>query len=391
MASAFANNTQHMNSSDKISNSKAKTNYNYLRLVSKTNKKSTSCYEDYITSSSGNVVLKTKKKIEPDDEQISDQEPKYIPISQLVRASSYELLRSINKGYYLPTSIPKGEINRPPYTYGEKCLQSVDKTMISQNPNTSGDLQDILFNEYLDFGNLTLITNTTFKSNSLAVPDTDDTKITKINEGQPNELQIIDASFGDYIIDPDNILNNFKDCDLSTYLGLENENNILEGSLQGSFNETHIVDYDNPLNFAISHIDEHENIALTGGSGQGAIVSVKVDVYDVDDTVIVVGVNFTFDVAEHEVRVSAINITNGGEGYVVGDDLTLTLILPGGSITIIKTFTLTNTNLYSSTIEKIVQWKKIDNTSVNFPSNKYKKFGSNKPIFFYDYDKCSSD
>ena len=40
MASAFANNTQHMNSSDKISNSKAKTNYNYLRLVSKTNIKS---------------------------------------------------------------------------------------------------------------------------------------------------------------------------------------------------------------------------------------------------------------------------------------------------------------------------------------------------------------
>ena len=52
MASAFANNTQHMNSSDKISNSKAKTNYNYLRLVSKTNRKSTSCYEDYKTSSS---------------------------------------------------------------------------------------------------------------------------------------------------------------------------------------------------------------------------------------------------------------------------------------------------------------------------------------------------
>lgn len=265
MASAFANNTQHMNSSDKISNSKAKTNYNYLRLVSK---QSTSCYEDYITSSSGNVVLKTKKKIEPDDEQISDQEPKYIPISQLVRASSYELLRSINKGYYLPTSIPKGEINRPPYTYGEKCLD-IDNPWTKQNPNTSGDLQDILFNEYLDFGNLRLITNTTFKSHPLASPDANDTKITKIKEGQPNELQIIDASFGDYIIDPDNILNNFKDCNLSTYLGLENKKNE--------------------------------------------------------------------------------------EG------------------------------------DTIVQWKQIDNTLVYFPSNKYKKFGSNKPIFFYDYDKCSSD
>ena len=266
MASAFANNTQHMNSSDKISNSKAKTNYNYLRLVSK---QSTSCYEDYITSSSGNVVLKTKKKIVI-DEQISDQKPKYIPISQLVRASSYELLRSINKGYYLPTSIPKGEINRPPYTYGEKCLESDDKTMKPQNPNTSGDLQDILFNEYLDFGNLTLITNTKFiTSDPLAI--TEDSEITKINDGSGNELQIIDASFGDYIIDPDNILNNFKDCDLSTYLGLENKKNE-EGD---------------PIH--------------------------------------------------------------------------------------------------------IVQWKQIDNTSVNFPSNKYKKFGSNKPIFFYDYDKCSSD
>lgn len=266
MASAFANNTQHMNSSDKISNSKAKTNYNYLRLVSK---QSTSCYEDYITSSSGNVVLKTKKKIETDDEQIEDPEPKYIPISQLVRASSYELLRSINKGYYLPTSIPKGEINRPPYTYGEKCV-SKDNKMIKQNPNTSGDLQDILFNEYLDFGNLTLITNTKFiTSNPLAI--TEDSEITKINNGSDNELQIIDASFGDYIIDPDNILNNFKDCDLSTYLGLENKSNIE------------------------------------------------------DDTI----------------------------------------------------------NPY------IVQWKQIDHSS--FPSNKYKKFGSNKPIFFYDYDKCSSD
>ena len=267
MASAFANNTQHMNSSDKISNSKAKTNYNYLRLVSK---QSSTCYEDYITSSSGNVVLKTKKKIEADDEQIEDPEPKYIPISQLVRASSYELLRSINKGYYLPTSIPKGEINRPPYTYGEKCVGN-DNKMIKQNPNTSGDLQDILFNEYLDFGNLTLITNTTFKSSDL--PILDDTKITKINEGQPNELQIIDASFGDYIIDPDNILNNFKDCDLSTYLGLENKSNI-----EDETNKPYIV-----------------------------------------------------------------------------------------------------------------QWKQIDNTSVNFPSNKYKKFGSNKPIFFYNYDECGSD
>ena len=254
MASAFANNTQHMNSSDKISNSKAKTNYNYLRLVSK---QSSTCLNPYITSSSGNVVLKTKKKIVI-DEQISDQEPKYIPISQLVRASSYELLRSINKGYYLPTSIPKGEINRPPYTYGEKCVDN-DNKMKSQNPNTSGDLQDILFNEYLDFGSFTLITNTTFGKSD---------QLTKINEGQSNELQIIDASFGDYIIDPDNILNNFKDCDLSTYLGLENKSNIE------------------------------------------------------DDTI----------------------------------------------------------NPY------IVQWKQI-NTS-NFPSNKYKKFGSNKPIFFYDYDKC---
>ena len=34
MASAFSNNTEKLNSSDRTSNSKAKTNYNYLRLVS---------------------------------------------------------------------------------------------------------------------------------------------------------------------------------------------------------------------------------------------------------------------------------------------------------------------------------------------------------------------
>ena len=34
MASAFSNNTANLTSSERTSNSKAKTNYNYLRLVS---------------------------------------------------------------------------------------------------------------------------------------------------------------------------------------------------------------------------------------------------------------------------------------------------------------------------------------------------------------------
>ena len=52
MASAFSNNTERLNSSDRTSNFKAKTNYNYLRLVSL---KNVDCKNKRFSSSSGNL------------------------------------------------------------------------------------------------------------------------------------------------------------------------------------------------------------------------------------------------------------------------------------------------------------------------------------------------
>lgn len=61
MASAFSNNTENLYSSDRTSNSKAKTNYNYLRLVSLKNvdnkPKYVGCNNKRFSSSSGNVIL----------------------------------------------------------------------------------------------------------------------------------------------------------------------------------------------------------------------------------------------------------------------------------------------------------------------------------------------
>ena len=62
MASAFSNNTANLTSSERTSNSKAKTNYNYLRLVSlknvdNVNPKYVGCKNKRFSSSSGNVIL----------------------------------------------------------------------------------------------------------------------------------------------------------------------------------------------------------------------------------------------------------------------------------------------------------------------------------------------
>ena len=60
MAFAFANNTQNLNSSDKISYSKSKTNYNYLRLVSlkqNLDNKQPICSSDKYFSSSGVLLV----------------------------------------------------------------------------------------------------------------------------------------------------------------------------------------------------------------------------------------------------------------------------------------------------------------------------------------------
>jgi len=235
MASAFSNNTEKLNSSDRTSNSKAKTNYNYLRLVSLKNvdkpPQYVGCNKKRFSSSSGNVILGYNSNTPPK----RSSHPNEATLSKLVSTRSYDLRNSINKGFYLPTTIPKNDttnnnINRPPYTYDPACnkfFEAEDETLYTK-PNTSGDLQDILFNEYLDFGNLTLITNTqfvaekSFNSNNTSQEGKD-----SINDNRPfktmnpNQIQITDASFGDYILDPENIINNYKDSNLSTYLELE--------------------------------------------------------------------------------------------------------------------------------------------------------------------------
>ena len=228
MASAFSNNTENLYSSDRTSNSKAKTNYNYLRLVSlknvdnnNVNPKYVGCKKKRFSSSSGNVILGYNSNTPPKRSSQASE----ATLSKLVSTRSYALRNSINKGYYLPTTIPRNDttnnnINRPPYTYDPSCTvfnEQGDEKIISYGvPNTSGDLQEILFNEYLDFGNLTLITNTQFvKDNEKNSPP--------FKTMNSNQLQITDASFGDYIIDPDNIINNYKESGLPSYLGLQNK------------------------------------------------------------------------------------------------------------------------------------------------------------------------
>ena len=231
MASAFSNNTERLNSSDRTSNFKAKTNYNYLRLVSLKNVDNQSnyvgCKNKRFSSSSGNVILGYNPNPQDTPPKRSSDSSE-ATLSKLVSTRSYDLRSSINKGFYLPTTIPKNDttnnnINRPPYTYDPDCnefFEQEDEIYYTQ-PNTSGDLQDILFNEYLDFGNLTLITNTQFVNNSLNndLDNINDTRPFKTMN--PNQVQVTDASFGDYIIDPNNILKNYKDSELSTYLNLQ--------------------------------------------------------------------------------------------------------------------------------------------------------------------------
>ena len=228
MASAFSNNTEKLNSSDRTSNFKAKTNYNYLRLVSLKNvdnpsKNFTGCKNKRFSSSSGNVILGLDDNLTSSTSTSSNS-----TLSKLVNTRSYALLNSINKGYYLPTTIPKNDttnnnINRPPYTYDPSCnfLNMTEDEFITGYtvPNTSGDLQEILFNEYLDFGNLTLVTNTQLINDTNNENDND----VPFQTMHPNQIQVTDATFSDYIIDPDNIITNYKDSNLSTYLGLQKE------------------------------------------------------------------------------------------------------------------------------------------------------------------------
>ena len=241
MASAFSNNTANLTSSDRTSNSKAKTNYNYLRLVSlknvdnnNVNPKYVGCKNKRFSSSSGNVILGLDDSVINEQRKTQSDFPppgreSELALSKLVNVRSYDLRNSINKGFYLPTTIPRNSttndnINRPPYTYDPEC-----KTYFTQpdqiitgytQPNTSGDLQEILFNEYLDFGDLTLVTNTQFIKDS----GTNDIPFKTMYN---NQVQVTDASFADYIIDPDNLITNYKDSDLPTYLGLQDASSTL--------------------------------------------------------------------------------------------------------------------------------------------------------------------
>ena len=239
MASAFSNNTERLNSSDRTSNFKAKTNYNYLRLVSLKNVDNQSnyvgCKNKRFSSSSGNVILGYNPNPQDTPPKRSSH-PSEATLSKLVSTRSYDLRSSINKGFYLPTTIPKNDttnnnINRPPYTYDPDCtkyFKPEDETLYTK-PNTSGDLQDILFNEYLDFGDLTLITNTQFINNSVN-KDRDNVNDNRpFKTMNPNQVQVTDASFGDYILDPNNILKNYKDSDLSTYLNLQKQQSHYDG------------------------------------------------------------------------------------------------------------------------------------------------------------------
>lgn len=243
MASAFSNNTANLTSSERTSNSKAKTNYNYLRLVSLKNVDSPpnyiGCKNNKFSSSSGNVILglddsviNEKRKTQSDDFFPPPSRSSQLALSKLVNVRSYDLRNSINKGFYLPTTIPRNSttndnINRPPYTYDPECktyFTHPDQIITGYTqPNTSGDLQEILFNEYLDFGDLTLVTNTQFIKDS---GNNDIPFKTMYN----NQVQVTDASFSDYIIDPDNLITSYKDSDLPTYLGLQDASSTLKES-----------------------------------------------------------------------------------------------------------------------------------------------------------------
>ena len=236
MATAFSNNTANLTSSERTSNSKAKTNYNYLRLVSlknvdNVNPQYVGCNNKRFSSSSGNVILGYDSNTPPKRSSLTGE----AILSKLINARSYELRNSINKGFYLPTTIPKNNttndnINRPPYTYDPACQSyfTPDGVIVTYTqPNTSGDLQEILFNEYLDFGDATLVTNTQF------IKDENTGNDIPFKTMYSNQVQVTDASFGDYIIDPDNIITNYKDSDLPTYLDLQNNTTSYSDSSNG--------------------------------------------------------------------------------------------------------------------------------------------------------------
>jgi len=222
-AAAFGNNTANLYSSDFIRNTASKTNYNYLRLLSE---KNTKCTNNRFTNYSGTVVLSKpieKKKCTSDNNNSNNNNN--TTLSKLANIRSYNLLHSINNGFYLPTVINNFgnlQIHRPPYTYNPKCndacIDNSGEYIDCCTINTGGDLQDVLHHEYLDFGSLSVITNIATKNITSSNELTFDSIQTEIG---PNSVMSTDIAINDFIIDPDNLFSSFRDCNLITFLNLQ--------------------------------------------------------------------------------------------------------------------------------------------------------------------------
>lgn len=248
MSAAFANNTANLYSSDFTRNSASKTNYNYLRLLSEKNNKK--CTNNRFTNYSGNIVLSkpiTHKSCNVGDtgdtgtgENNSSTDT---TLSKLTSVRSYNMLHSINNGFYLPTVITNTtgniQIYRPPYTYDKKCHDLCvkdDNYTLCCTPNTSGNLQEILHNEYLDFGDLTVITN-------IQTITPDEEPIPYIQKIGDNSVLRTDIAINDYIIDPENLYGSFKDCNLVTLLNLHDTDTSSDTDTGSDTKEISIVNW----------------------------------------------------------------------------------------------------------------------------------------------------
>ena len=159
MSRAFGNRTADLTSSQYLNFKKSKVNYNYLRLLSEFNIEE--CDNIIFSDYNGNSSLKKINKMEGDG---NDAVKVY---SKLIATDSYDLKQSINRGFYLPTFINSNGnivVNRAPFSFDPLCKKLPDKYPWQNSINSSGDLQEILQYEYLDFGTQTILTNIDFVS-----------------------------------------------------------------------------------------------------------------------------------------------------------------------------------------------------------------------------------
>ena len=206
MSRAFGNRTADLTSSQYLNFKKSKVNYNYLRLLSEFNIEE--CDNIIFSDFNGNSSLKKINKMEGNG---NDAVKVY---SKLIATDSYDLKQSINRGFYLPTFInTNGNIvvNRAPFSFDPLCKELPNKYPWQKSINSSGDLQEILQYEYLDFGTQIILTNIDFvsfyKQNTIEA-------LSGGKSGQwsnptktlfANQIVVTDASFGDFILDPTNL------------------------------------------------------------------------------------------------------------------------------------------------------------------------------------------